>query len=676
MNIAATDFGSAKRCAIACALQQSHAADWTGVFRRIIHDFADWDGFFSFCFFCFLFFLFRFRFFVWNATANFAQFAIRGYAPASDVSTRPQRKGWWRCVCVNTFITHSQYDSCQSHSWIWKLLWIGLKLGKKKIWLAVCIGPQTLLSNFGLPSTSVDKQSSSHENRPCMSHFVARRAAFQEMLAFVMDRSIRWAHKWGEVGSAICACFLVLATLHCCCRLQDGRNRAVDTGVGICVDDFKIKQQLRLCIPHSSGRQITHQATSVAGSSPLLPHNWLRCYMTVRHGSQLPCDVTHFIVAAYDPSKVWAIEAVAPRFSAAGMVCMKNHEKSEWVYLIWNPGQVLIAGCGKTPGRARTFNSDQSKAISQDRERRRKLHRCIQTAIDSARRDWSSARRDWRLFFQTFQPSFVISWPISTNEPSLESLKSQQGDGANFVPVSPREQTIAPFLRRVLTLSAQFPRIRTCSGQINLYRGEIAVWSSEKLFPQPSHIPGRANRGLLYGKARPSRNSPAERTVSFFSLGMAENHRAYAGWEVLYSPRAPLRSLSKSGHAGIKLSQGFVRLARLRLCTVTSVEDGLAVGCDVKFFSASVRKCQVCCGLTRHFVRSGRRHTGFGHSQSGELDWQLKHPAFSWAYFTAKQLWQKPSEIASSNGERVGPHSGATRWMKFQSCDKDFVTAA
>ena len=35
---------------------------------------------------------------------------------------------------------------------------------------------------------------------------------------------------------------------------------------------------------------------------------------------------------------------------------------------------------------------------------------------------------------------------------------------------------IAPFLRRVLILSAQFPRIRTCSGQIHLYRGEIAVY--------------------------------------------------------------------------------------------------------------------------------------------------------------------------------------------------------
>ena len=153
----------------------------------------------------------------------------------------------------------------------------------------------------------------------------------------------------------------------------------------------------------------------------------------------------------------------------------KNHEKSGWVHFIWNRGQVLTAGCGETPGRARTFISDQSKEVFQDRERRRKLHRCIQTAIDSARRDWSSARRDWRLFFQTFQPSFVISWPISTNEPSLESLKSKQSDGAIFVPVSPRERTIAPFLRRVLTLSAQFPPIRTCSGHINLYRGEIAV---------------------------------------------------------------------------------------------------------------------------------------------------------------------------------------------------------
>ena len=89
VNIAVTDFGSAKRCVIVCALQQSHDADWTSVFRRIIHDFADdhpWfcgPGwlFFLFDSFAFCFFFFRFRFFVWNATAYFAQFAMRGYAP-------------------------------------------------------------------------------------------------------------------------------------------------------------------------------------------------------------------------------------------------------------------------------------------------------------------------------------------------------------------------------------------------------------------------------------------------------------------------------------------------------------------------------------------------------------------------------------------------------------------
>ena len=67
------------------------------------------------------------------------------------------------------------------------------------------------------------------------------------------------------------------------------------------------------------------------------------------------------------------------------------------------------------------FILDQSKEISQDRERRRKFHRCIQTAIDSARTDSRSARRDSRLFFQTFRSSFVISWRISTKDSSLES---------------------------------------------------------------------------------------------------------------------------------------------------------------------------------------------------------------------------------------------------------------
>ena len=86
---------------------------------------------------------------------------------------------------------------------------------------------------------------------------------------------------------------------------------------------------------------------------------------------------------------------------------------------------------------------------------------------------WQREVTIWGLGRRT--TSFVMSWPISTNEPSLESLKFQQNDGAIFVPVSPRGRTIASFVRRVLTLSAQFPRIRTCSGQINLYRGEIAV---------------------------------------------------------------------------------------------------------------------------------------------------------------------------------------------------------
>ena len=54
--------------------------------------------------------------------------------------------------------------------------------------------------------------------------------------------------------------------------------------------------------------------------------------------------------------------------------------------------------------------------------------------------------------------------------------------------------------------------------------GQLSPWSSEKLFPQPSHTPGRANRGLLHRKATPSRNSGAERIVSFFSLGVADSH--------------------------------------------------------------------------------------------------------------------------------------------------------
>ena len=164
------------------------------------------------------------------------------------------------------------------------------------------------------------------------------------------------------------------------------------------------------------------------------------------------------------PALSWNQSCQTPRFSAAGMVRMKNHEKSGSVHLIWNPGQVLTAGCRETLGRARAFISDQSKGVSQDREWRQKLHRCIQTAIDSVHRDWSSARRNRRLFFQTFHLSFVISSPILTNEPSLASLKSQQSDGAIFVP---RERTIAPFLRRHSHFRLNFPEsVHAAAGSI------------------------------------------------------------------------------------------------------------------------------------------------------------------------------------------------------------------
>ena len=163
-----------------------------------------------------------------------------------------------------------------------------------------------------------------------------------------------------------------------------------------------------------------------------------------------------------------------PRFSAAGMVRMKNHEKSGWVHLIWDPGQVLTAGCGETPGRALSFRTSRRRFPRTENDDESSIAAYKLQLTLPAGTEAPPAGTEG-LFFQTFQPSFVISWPISTNEPSLESLKSQQSDGAIFVPVSPRERTRARFLRRVLTLSAQFPRIRTCSGQINLYRGEIAV---------------------------------------------------------------------------------------------------------------------------------------------------------------------------------------------------------
>ena len=148
-----------------------------------------------------------------------------------------------------------------------------------------------------------------------MSHFAAGQAGRR----FRKCWPSRWTApsvqhtKWVKVGSPIRARFLVLAPLHCSGRQQDGPYRAVDIGMVNRVDDFKIKQHLRLLIPHSSNRQITHPATSVAGSSTLLPHNWRRCYMAVRHGNQLPCNVTHFIVVANDVSSIEAIEAVVER---------------------------------------------------------------------------------------------------------------------------------------------------------------------------------------------------------------------------------------------------------------------------------------------------------------------------------------------------------------------------
>ena len=163
-----------------------------------------------------------------------------------------------------------------------------------------------------------------------------------------------------------------------------------------------------------------------------------------------------------------------PRFSAAGMVRMKNHEKSGGSTWFEIQAKSSLLGGGETPGRARTFISTSRGGFpgtENDAESSIAAYKLQLTPPQGLK----LRPQGLKLFFQTFQPNFVISWPISMNEPSLESLKSQQNDGAIFVPVSPRERTIAPFLRRVLTLSAQFPRIRTCSGQINLYRGEIAV---------------------------------------------------------------------------------------------------------------------------------------------------------------------------------------------------------
>ena len=141
------------------------------------------------------------------------------------------------------------------------------------------------------------------------------------------------------------------------------------------------------------------------------------------------------------------------------------HEKS-WK----NPGQVLTAGCGETPGRARTFISDQSKEVSQDRERRRKLHRCIQNCLRP---------QGLKAFLpKLFNLASSSLGPISTNEPSLESLKSQQSDGAILIPVSPRKRTIAPFLREgTHTFGSISPNPYMQRPDQFVLRGEIAVHS-------------------------------------------------------------------------------------------------------------------------------------------------------------------------------------------------------
>ena len=123
----------------------------------------------------------------------------------------------------------------------------------------------------------------------------------------------------------------------------------------------------------------------------------------------------------------------------------------------------------RTPGKARLFISDQSKEVSQDRERRRrKLYPWIQTAMCFAR----MTQGPWACppSIQTFRPSFVVSLRFSTGDTSLESLRSQQCGGVIFVPTSPRKWTneSALFKKGTQTFGS-IPRTHTCSGQINLY---------------------------------------------------------------------------------------------------------------------------------------------------------------------------------------------------------------
>ena len=184
---------------------------------------------------------------------------------------------------------------------------------------------------------------------------------------------------------------------------------------------------------------------------------------------------------------------------------------------------------------------------------------------------------------------------------------------------------------------------------------QMRTWSSEKRFPQQSHTPGRANRGLLYCKARPSLNSRAERTVSFFSLGMADSHApveksfAFLRLRCFRSSRAGMLASNILKDSSWRLDRASARVLK---------KDRVTVGCDVKFFSASERKCQACRGLTRHFIRFGRTQ-GLAIPSPASLTGRSSR-----AYFTAKQLWQKKKKLRDCLLQwRKSWSSGTTRWM-------------
>ena len=76
-------------CTIAFALQQWHVA-----FSGGSSFFTNWAGLFCFASFLFFFLFFAF-FFFWNATAYFAQFAIRGYAPGIVEKQLKKKQAYW-----------------------------------------------------------------------------------------------------------------------------------------------------------------------------------------------------------------------------------------------------------------------------------------------------------------------------------------------------------------------------------------------------------------------------------------------------------------------------------------------------------------------------------------------------------------------------------------------------